>query len=285
MTTVTYCTQHGTSLAMDLYEPPAEAARPAPVALYVHGGGFVFGDRKLRGLGARLANHAGALVPQLRAALNRRGFVIASIDYRLLPLSPWPAQIEDAKCAVRFLRAHAVALGIDPRRIGAWGSSAGGALVSLLGVVGSQAGFDHGPYAAQSSTVQAVVDMFGAADLTDLGDSEPFMRAAVQVALGSSTAVRRSASAISYLDSGAEAGARAVPHRPPFLILQGTDDESVRPRHSQAFARRLQAAGVPVELVLVEGAGHGLDYSSQRPTPAQLARMIADFFARHLSSE
>jgi acetyl esterase/lipase len=284
MTTLTYCTQHGSTLAMDVYEPPSGAARPAPAALYVHGGGFILGDRKLRGLGATLANHAGALVPQLRAALGQRGFVVASIDYRLPPLSHWPAQIEDAKCAVRFLRAHAAALGIDPGRIGAWGSSAGGNLVSLLGVTGPRAGFDHGPYADQSSAIQAVVDMFGAADATDLGDSEPFMRAAVQVALGSSTRVRRSATPISYLGSGANAAAGAVGGHPPFLILQPSDDHGVRPRHSQAFAQRLQAAGVPARLVLVQGADHGLDSSSQRPTPGQLTQMITDFFIRHLAS-
>jgi acetyl esterase/lipase len=284
MTTLTYCTQQETRLAMDVYEPAAGAARPAPVALYVHGGGFVFGDRKLRGLGATLANHAGALVPQLRAALNQRGFVVASIDYRLPPLSRWPAQIEDAKCAVRFLRAHAAALGIDPGRIGAWGSSAGGDLVSLLGVTGPRAGFDHGPYPGQSSAVQAVVDMFGAADATDLHDSEPFMRAATQVALGSSTRVRRSATPISYLGSGANAAAGAAGAVPPFLILQPSGDHAVRPRHSVTFAQRLQAAGVPARLVLVQGASHGLNSPSQRPTPGQLTHMITDFFTRHLAS-
>jgi acetyl esterase/lipase len=147
--TVTYCTQHGTKLAMDLSAPPAGAVRPAPAVLYVHGGGFVLGDRKLGGLGGGLANAAGALLPQLRAALNQRGFVVASIDYRLPPGSPWPAQLQDASCAVRFLRAHADALGIDPGRIGAWGSSAGGTLVSLLGLAGSTADADAGQLAGQ----------------------------------------------------------------------------------------------------------------------------------------
>jgi acetyl esterase/lipase len=284
MTTLTYCTQHGSALAMDVYQPPAGAARPAPAALYVHGGGFIFGDRKLRGLGAALANHAGALVPQLRAALSQRGFVVASIDYRLPPLSRWPAPIEDTKCAVRFLRAHAAALGIDPGRIGAWGSSAGGDLASLLGVTGPRAGFDHGPYPGQSSAVQAVVEMFGAADATDLHDSEPFMRAAAQVALGSSTRARRSATPISYLGPGPNAAAGAVGGHPPFLILQPADDHGIRPRHSRAFAQRLQAAGIPARLVLVHGASHGLNSPSQLPTPSQLTQMITDFFTRHLAS-
>lgn len=282
MTTVTYCTQHGTKLAMDVYEPAAGAARPAPAVLYVHGGGFVLGARKPNGLGASLANHAGALLPQLRTGLNQRGMVVTSIDYRLPPLSPWPAALEDAKCAVRFLRAHAGALGIDPGQIGAWGSSAGGDLVSLLGVVGPQADLDRGPYADQPSNVQAVVDMFGAADATDLHDSAPFMRMVVRVALGGSTRVRRTVSPGSYLGAGVNAWARAG-GIPPFLILHGTDDQAIRSRHSQAFARRLEAAGVPARLVLVRGADHGLDNPSQQPTPDQVAKMVIDFFTSSLA--
>jgi acetyl esterase/lipase len=278
-TTVTYCTQHGTDLAMDLYQPPAGAARPAPVALYVHGGGFVLGDRRPNGLGASLGRgQAGALFEPLRAALNQRGFVVASIDYRLAPLGRWPAAVEDAKCAVRFLRAHAGALGIDPGRIGAWGSSAGGNLVALLGLAGPQVGFDHGPYADRSSSVQAVVDMFGVGDVTDIGDVDPFMRLAVRIALGGSTANRRAASPVSYL--GSAPGARSARDDPPFLLLHGTND---RPRHSQVLERRLQAAGVPVRLVLVQGAAHALDIPSQRPTPAQLTEMVADFLTQALA--
>src|SRR5215203_3158861 len=107
MSTVEYCRPDGVPLAMDLYVPPAAARseRPAPVAMYVHGGG-TWGDRKMHGLGARQANHEGALFIPLQEKLNSHGVVVASIDYRLSPSTPWPAQIEDAKCAVRFLRAH-----------------------------------------------------------------------------------------------------------------------------------------------------------------------------------
>ena len=275
-TTVTYCTQHGTKLAMDLYAPPAGAARPAPAVLYVHGGGFVLGDRKLGGLGGRLANASGALLPQLRAVLNRRGFLVASIDYRLPPLSRWPAQLQDASCAVRFLRSHAGALGIDPDQIGAWGSSAGGTLVALLGL----AGVDGGQPTGQSSAVQAVVDMFGAADLTDLSDSAAFPRAVARIALGGSPGVRRAASPLTYLPAGRTAG---VGNLPPFLLLHGIDDQDMPPRHSQELARQLAAAGIPVRLVLVQGAGHGLDSPGQQPTPGQLTELVADFFTRTLA--
>jgi acetyl esterase/lipase len=206
--------------------------------------------------------------------------VVASIDYRLPPLSPWPAQIQDAKCAVRFLRAHASALGVDPARIGAWGSSGGGTLASLLGLAGPQAGFDHGPYADQPSRVQAVVDMFGPSDPTNLADSAPFNRLVARLALGRSPAVRRAASPLSYIpaERGAAAGG------PPFLILHGSDDQDIPPRHSQQLAARLRAAGVPVRLVLVQGASHGLDDPSQRPTPDQLTQTVTDFFTRSLAS-
>jgi acetyl esterase/lipase len=274
-TTVTYCTQQRTTLAMDLYAPPAAAARPAPAVLYVHGGGFVLGDRKPGGLGGGLANAAGALLPQLRAALNRRGFLVASIDYRLPPLSPWPAQLQDASCAVRFLRAHAGTLGIDPGRIGAWGSSAGGTLVALLGLAGPQASVEAG----QASAVRAVVDMFGAADLTDLSDSAPFARAVAGIALGGSPRVRRSASPLTHVP----AGRAAAGNLPPFLLLHGTDDQDMPPRHSQELAGRLAAAGVPVRLVLVHGAGHGLDSPGQRPTPDQLIELVAEFLTRSLA--
>lgn len=159
--TVEYCRPDGVPLAMDVYTPGKQTNRLAPVALYVHGGGFMLGNRKDHGLGATLANSAGALFSPLQHRLNANGYLVASIDYRLAPAAPWPAQIVDAKCAVRFLKAHAADLRIDPNRIAVWGSSAGGTLVSLLGTTTPTAGFDVGQYLDQSSSVRAVVDMFG----------------------------------------------------------------------------------------------------------------------------
>jgi acetyl esterase/lipase len=177
------------------------------------------------------------------------------------------------------LRAHAGALGIDPGRIGAWGSSGGGTLVSLLGLAGLDAGFDRGPWPDRSSGVQAVVDMFGPADLTFLGDSAPFPRTVARLALGDSASVRRAASPLTYVPA-AHGTARVVP---PFLILHGTNDHDIPPRHSRELAARLAAAGLPVALVLVQGAGHGLNTPSQRPSPGQLVELVADFFTRTLA--
>jgi acetyl esterase/lipase len=271
--TVEYCRPDGVPLAMDVYQPPAAArdGRPAPVAMYVHGGGAVLGDRKIAGLGAQLANHEGALFGPLQRALNARGFVVTSIDYRLLPAVGWPGPIEDAKCAVRFLRAHAAGLGIDPDRIGVWGSSAGGQLCSLLGLAGPAAGFDRGQYPGQSSAVDAVVDMFGPGDLTDLSGVDPFGHFITWIGYGGSTAVRRSASPDGYV--GADG--------PPFLILFGTEDHGM-PRQSRGLAERLRAAGVPTTLVAVQAAGHGLADPGQRPSPAQLTERVVAFLTATL---
>lgn len=270
--TVEYCRPNGIPLAMDVYLPPAGARRPAPVALYVHGGGLILGDRRDTGLGAALADQAGALFTPLRQRLTARGFVVASIDYRLAPESAWPAQIEDARCAVRFLRAHATGLGIDPTRIGVWGSSAGGLLASMLGLTGdrTEAGDDN---AGQSSAVGAVVDMFGPADLTDLTGSAPFMRTMVSLGLGTDRATLLAASPVAHVRPGA----------PPFLILQGTRDTNVPARQSDLLAGALRAARVPVTLVTVQGAGHSLVTPGQSPSPERLTATVADFLATTLA--
>ena len=103
--------------------------------LEVHGGGWQHGGRLLS------LSQSGPATDLVGA-----GFVVASIDYGLAPQDPWPDQIIDAKCAVRYLRAHAGDLGIDPDRIAALGTSAGGQLVSLLGTTGSSTLWNAGPY-------------------------------------------------------------------------------------------------------------------------------------------
>lgn len=272
--TVEYCRPDGVPLAMDLYTPPpaASAGRAAPVAMYIHGGGLVLGDRKTSGLGAALAEHEAALFTPLQRQLNARGFVVASIDYRLTPAAPWPSQLEDAKCAVRFLRAHAADLGVDPARIGVWGASGGGQLSSMLGLTGGRAGFDRGQYLEHSSAVQAVVDMFGPTDFTDFHDAPPFIRFLLSVGIGNDIETRRSASPDNYITVSA----------PPFLILHGAQDQDVPPRQSRRFADHLRAAGVPATLIEVHGTGHTLATTGQQPSPGQLTDTVRDFFVTTL---
>ena len=144
---VTYCTQDGLAQAMDIYYPPSGG--PWSGLIFVHGGGWAEGDK------APLpVNPAGA------------GYLVASINYRMYPAYRFPAMIEDVKCAIRYLRAHAAAYNLDPDRIALIGHSAGGHLAALAGLAGESAGWDTGPYLEQSSRVQAVVVMSGPTDLT-----------------------------------------------------------------------------------------------------------------------
>ncbi len=263
------CSSNGTPLAMDLSEPSAQAPRPAPAVLYIHGGETLLGSRVLEDGSAD-----GRYFAQLRADLLQRGFVVGSIDYGLVPLSHVADQIKAAKCVVRFLRAHASGLGIDPQRIGVYGPSQGGYLSAMLGTVGPDAGYDVGQYLNESSRVQAVVDMWGPADLSNFSGSPWWASLLVG---GGTPAQLRAASPVGHV----------APGDPPFLILHGTDDWFIAPHHSQDLAKLLRAAGVPVTLVMIQHDGHGLDAPTtgqiEQPSPATLIQMISDFFARTLA--
>ena len=171
------------------------------------------------------------------------------------------------------------AYNIDPDRIGAWGGSAGGHLVSLLGTSDSSAGLEGtGGYQDQSSRVQAVVDMFGPADLT-----RQFEGGASGTRLGSqvfgtgdgSSDILKMASPVTYVSAD----------DPPFLILHGEMDELVPPDQSQELHDRLVAAGVPVSLVMVKNAGHGFAPSGGRISPSrqEIEKLIVEFFSRNLT--
>lgn len=266
-TTVTYCTVGGVALTMNVWLPQAGTA-PHPVAVMVHGGGWEHGD-------------AGPLNRRspVESGLLSQGFVVASVNYRLAPQYVWPAQIDDVKCAIRYLRAEAATYGIDTTRIGAWGGSAGGHLVSMLGTAGPSAGYDVGQYLDQSSAVQAVVDEWGPADLSAPGWGPAASTIVTQVfgaAPGQSSAVLRAASPVTYVAA----------NDPPFLIIQGAADSTVPASQSQEFAAALHSAGVPETLVLVQNAGHGLKPAGGVPSPSlsQVNQMIVDFLAKQLRS-
>ncbi|HXF04639.1 MAG TPA: alpha/beta hydrolase fold domain-containing protein [Blastocatellia bacterium] len=259
---VTYCTVGDVALKMDIYYPAASRG-PAPVAVYVHGGGWTTGD-KARGEGVRD-------IPELVA----RGYLVAAVNYRLAPRYKFPAMIQDVKCAVRFLRANARRYNINPDRIGAWGGSAGGHLVALLGTADETAGWDVGQYLDYSSRIQAVVDMFGPTDLTAIfdGANPRLLEQVFGTTDRTSEAVRR-ASPVTWVSRD----------DPPFLILHGERDPLVPPSQSQIFYDKLVQTGVPATLVMVKNAGHGFVPMGGpiSPTRDELTRMIADFFDRYL---
>lgn len=272
--TVVYCGNGGVAETMDVYEPQPAPAHPVPAVVDVHGGGWVLGDATLI---------AGTVDGDVEAALVGRGWVFISINYRLAPGSKWPAQIEDAMCAVRYVRAHAGQLHVDPARIGALGASAGGQLVSLLGLAGPQAGFSVGPYLDQSSRVQAVVDQYGPADLTapDWASSPVAQRLSPEVfgvPVGGHTAVLVGASPVTYVAPGA----------PPFLVVQGAEDTVVPPTQSTELVRRLTGAGNRATLIMVQHAGHGLvptGGGDVSPSMTQVAGRVVQFFTVHLGGQ
>ena len=263
---VPYCEMAGVTLTMDVFSP-LSSRTPAPVAIMVHGGGWEAGDAGPPGR-----------PNTVEAALQARGFFVASVNYRLAPQFRWPAQIEDVKCAVRYLRAHASGWHLDPGRIGAWGSSAGGHLVALLAMAPRSAGYDVGPYLDQSSAIQAVVDEWGPADLTAAGWGPAATQIIRQVfgdAPGQVTPALLHASPVTFVTGAA----------PPFLILQGADDTTVPPTQSEELNLRLVAAAAPSSLVIVQNAGHGLQPTGAGPiTPPLTAvtQMIVSFFVQHL---
>ena len=150
-----YARRGDRALHLDIYLP-AMTSRPLPLVVWVHGGAFRAGDRKSN-------VEALSLVPH--------GYAVASIQYRLSRETLFPAQIQDCKEAVRWLRAHANEYGLDGARIGAWGSSAGGHLVAMLGTSGGVAGLEgNTAYPQISARVQAVCDWFGPTDFLQMND-------------------------------------------------------------------------------------------------------------------
>ncbi len=227
----------GRELKLDL-AMPKEGDGPFPAVVCVHGGGWVGGDRKQMAATVQV--------------LARRGFVAVTPDYRTAPAHRFPAQLEDCKAAVRWLRANAAKYKVNPDRIGAVGFSAGGHLACLLGVTDKGNGLEGtGGNPDVSSRVQAVVSFFGPTDLTVKFWGPTAERENLVPLLGGTLADKpeayRKASPMSY------AGANA----PPFLFFHGSADRTVPPQQSYDLAARLRAAGVEARVITVEGEGHG----------------------------
>ncbi|MCA9034362.1 MAG: DUF1080 domain-containing protein [Planctomycetaceae bacterium] len=225
-------------LKLDLATPlekPTDGLSPCVVV--IHGGAWRGGKKE----------QFHQLVQQFAA----RGYVSASLQYRLCPAHTFPAQIEDVKCAIRFLRAHATDYGIDPERIGAVGFSAGAHLSMMLGVMDQQDGFHGtGGWEEQADKVQAVVAFFGPTRL-DADDLPDISRPLVHDFLGGSAAERpaeyRAASPISWV-TGNDA---------PMLLFQGTQDPLVPHTQAWSMTQKMQETGVAGRVELLVGAGHG----------------------------
>ena len=250
---VTYCTMDGLPQNLDIYLP--DSGGPWPLVIYVHGGSWMNGDK--------------AEAKGLAEWLNPLGYAVASLNYRMYPNVKFPALIEDPKCGIRYLRAHAVEYNLAPDRFAAWGASAGGHLVALIGTSDASAGWDVGEYADQSSRVQAVVDMSGPADLT-LKFGNAGLMGVIMLAFGIKPEPRAVGSPTTY----------ASADDPPFLIIHGDKDGVVPVEQGQAMYDALVKAGVSAKLVIVKNGQHDLTAAGAAPTePTQdeIGQMLLDF--------
>jgi acetyl esterase/lipase len=248
----------GQSLLLDLYLPD-DGGEPWPTIVWLHGGGWRFGDRRL--------------APDLSRYFAAAGFAMASIDYRLTTDAIFPAQIEDVKTAVRWLRSTSGQYGLDSRRIGLWGASAGGHLAALAATSGPGI-FESSTseHSDESSDVQAVVDGYGPTDFLQMdAHRDPLDRPSDDPESLTLPPGMRSAHANSF--ESLLVGGPIEIHRdlvrfanpmayeraavPPFLILHGLADTTVPAHQSEVLFNTLAARGADVTLCLQEGLGHG----------------------------
>ena len=267
-------------LLMDIQVP--QTPGPKPLVVYVPGGGFVQDDKQ------------GNL--PLRTYAADAGFVVASVQYRVQPDgATYADSIADVKSAIRYLRAHASEYQIDPGKVGVWGDSAGGYLVAMVGVTNGDKQYDIGENLDQSSDVQAVVDKFGASDLSKL--ESDYDAASQQAAAGLMTVVGKyvngpastqPASATPATVAAANPITHIKPTDPPFVIFHGSADTLISPSQTLMLQNALKAAGVKSTRYVVEGAGHGdLSFtgdtkSALQWTSANVAAPLLDFLNQSL---
>ncbi len=226
---------------LDLFLPK-DAKEPLPLLVWVHGGGWKNGSKDG--------------CPPLRKGYVRRGYAVASINYRLSGHAVFPAQIQDCKAAIRWLRAHAGEYGLDPKRIGVWGSSAGGHLVALLGTSGDVKAFDVGGNLDQSSRVQAVCDYYGPTDFKVFVTTPRYESHA---SAGSPEALLIGGAVLENEEKARRVNPIEYVTRddPPFLIVHGDEDRTVPLNQSRLLFEALKKAGRDVHFHTIHGAGHG----------------------------
>jgi acetyl esterase/lipase len=242
----------------DLYLPPEiPPGQRVPAVVIIHGGGFTGGHRDA----ARELN--------IGSTLARNGYVGMSIDYALADIGRpiWPQNLFDCKTAVRWLRANADRLQIDPNHIGVIGGSAGGTLSSLVTLTGVNDGLDpEGPYGNFSCQVQCGVDMYGIANMNEWHDSVMFAKTNEEA-----PELYKMASPLTYVRSDS----------PPMLILHGTADKTVDVAQSEKFAETLKAKGATYEVEIIPDAPHSF---SLQPKEKDLRPVVLAFFDRYLKA-
>ena len=228
---------------LDLYLPETKTTRPRPLVVFIHGGGWETGSKEDNGF--------------LLELIKDRDFAGASLNYRLTDQAIWPAQIHDCKAAIRALRAHAAENQIDPDKIAVFGISAGGHLVSMLGVSGGvkELEGDLGPNLTQSSRVNCVLDFCGPSNfltfagkgtVIDVDDPKTGLSKLIGGTVRAKSDVARNASPVTYITSDDA----------PFLIIHGDKDNIVRYAQATEFKAALEKAKIPAALITGTDGGH-----------------------------
>ena len=253
-------------LKLDVLVP--QPPRPRPLVLYVTGGGF-----------SRAPKEAAL---NLRTYVAEAGFVVASLQYRTdSDHATYKDGLTDVKSAVRFLRANAKQFGIDSQRIAVWGESAGGYLAAMTGLTNGSNAFESGNNLDQSSDVQAVVDKFGASDISQI---------ALDFDAKTKADYARDNSVTRYVGEDVHSGANPLTYiradAPPFLIFHGNQDRLVSPSQTLLLHNALLAAGVHSTRYILEGANNGdLAYMGYKqsglPWSAQQTMDIIVEFLKH----
>lgn len=255
---VVYGKGGGTDLKLDLSRPKDAGGKPLPCVVVIHGGGWMEGNK------SQHHEHTWKFA--------RAGYVSATVAYRFAPAHPFPAQVHDVKCAVRFLRANAEKYGIDPRRIGAVGFSAGAHLSMMLATMDKDDGLEgDGGSPDQPSKVQAAVAYFGPTDLAAT-DVPEVVRNIVKNFIGGTPAQKpreyRQASPITYVSPGDA----------PMLLFQGTRDPLVPHTQAYAMVEAMTRYNIPGRVELLINGSHGWGGAEQKHTVDQTFA----FFDQHL---
>jgi acetyl esterase/lipase len=248
---------------LDLYLP--KDGKNMPLIIRIHGGAWLSGSKEW----------------EKPEDFIRNGYAVASIGYRLSQHAIFPAQIEDCKAAVRYLRTNAQKYNLDPNRFAAWGGSAGGHLAAMLGTTGDMNEFDVGENLGVSSRVQAVVDYFGPTDLIGFhrlpdGTVRSSPESPVSKLIGGPVADNlekaKKANPIIYIKKD----------DPPFLIIHGDKDKTVPLHQSELLEAALKKAGVPVTFYTVKNGGHSDPNFYHDPNVYKLTR---EFFEKNLKNK
>lgn len=228
---------------LDLAMPVNFGPEIRPALVIIHGGGWRGGSKNVDVYQKMMVDYA------------QKGYVTINVEYRLTGEAGFPACIEDVKCAVRWLRAHAKELRVDPDRIGSYGHSAGAHLSLMLAMVPDSAGLEgDGGWDDYSSRVNVAA---AGSPPTELGRDVPM--------------AKKEWWPIGYISAD----------QPPLFLIQGTRDRIVLPERTRDFVEKMKGVGANIEYLEVEG-GHGVAYAEQ----LQLTEPALEaFFAEHLKAE